>query len=139
MRRKEDEISDVECTDEVTVLTVDQDFFKALGAKIAERRKTLCFTKTDIATVLGCSQAMMASYESGRRRIPVSLLPTLAEKLHLSVGDLFEEEESKVSKRGPKSKFDVAIDRARALSKRDQYAVVNLIDALDVRKKAKAS
>jgi len=39
-------------------------FFKQLGARIAALRK------------------MVASYEVGRRRVPVSLLPPTAETLH---------------------------------------------------------
>lgn len=50
-------------------------FFKQLGARIAALRKDQGITKVQLAERLDLTQQMIASYEVGRRRVPVSLLP----------------------------------------------------------------
>jgi transcriptional regulator with XRE-family HTH domain len=49
-------------------------------------------TQVQLAGALGLSQQTINSYEVGRRRIPVSLLPRLASTLGVSVGQLLSEE-----------------------------------------------
>jgi transcriptional regulator with XRE-family HTH domain len=50
-----------------------------LGARIADLRKDQGMTQAQLAEILGLTQQMIASYEVGRRRVPVSLLPQIAE------------------------------------------------------------
>jgi transcriptional regulator with XRE-family HTH domain len=54
-------------------------FFQQLGARIAALRKDQGMTQVQLAETLGLTQQMIASYEVGRRRVPVSLLPQIAE------------------------------------------------------------
>src|SRR5690606_5854840 len=56
-------------------------FFIALGQRIAAQRKTQGITQVDLAERLGISQQAMNSFEKGRRRVPVSLLPLIAQTL----------------------------------------------------------
>ena len=53
-------------------------FFERLGTRVAELRRTQNITQVEMAATLGVSQQTINSYEVGRRRIPVSALPTLA-------------------------------------------------------------
>jgi len=65
-----------------SVMTQDEkEYFKVLGGRIALLRKELGLTQVQLAVTLGISQQMVASYEVGRRRIPVSMLPSLAQAL----------------------------------------------------------
>ena len=59
----------------------DREFFVQLGARVAELRKAKNITQIQMAELLGVSQQTINSYEVGRRRIPVSALPTLATAL----------------------------------------------------------
>src|ERR1700733_2848483 len=47
-------------------------FFKALGARIAALRKDSDITQVQLAQTLGVSQQTVASWEVGRRGVPVS-------------------------------------------------------------------
>jgi transcriptional regulator with XRE-family HTH domain len=56
-------------------------FFQQLGARIAALRKDQSLTQVQFAEILGLTQQMIASYEVGRRRVPVSLLPAFAARV----------------------------------------------------------
>ena len=59
-----------------------------LGQRIAMHRKELGVTQVEMAEKFGCSQSMIAGYESGVRRLPVSFLPELARMFEISVDEL---------------------------------------------------
>jgi transcriptional regulator with XRE-family HTH domain len=59
----------------------EKDYFKVLGARVAQLLKDQALTQVQLAEALGISQQMVASYEVGRRRIPVSMLQPLAQAL----------------------------------------------------------
>jgi len=63
-------------------------FFRELGARIAALRKEHGLTQTQLAETLDLTQQMVVSYEVGRRRVPVSLLPAIAEALAVSLEQL---------------------------------------------------
>ncbi len=76
-------------------------FYKALGTRIAERREEIKLTQTQVADALGIAQQTYAAYEIGRRRLPVSLLPDLAEVLDTNIDFLAgTSARSAASKRG---------------------------------------
>ena len=64
----------------------EKQFFRQLGGRIAALRKEQGLTQVQLAETLELTQQMVASYEVGRRRVPVSLLPSLARAL--SVNDI---------------------------------------------------
>ena len=94
----------------------DQRFFKAFGARIAELRKAQGFTQQQLADQLGLAQQVVASYEIGRRRVPISMLPALAIALAVSVDTLLGTGNG-AAKRGPTPKrnrtFDAVLAPAR--------------------------
>ncbi len=76
------------------------------------------------------TQQMVASYEVGRRRIPVSLLPSLARALSLSVEELIGEEAAATKKRGPTPQLQQKIERLTRLPKAQQKLVLQMLDGV---------
>jgi transcriptional regulator with XRE-family HTH domain len=105
-------------------------FFKALGARIAELRKTHGLTQVQLAGTLKLTQQMIASYEIGRRRVPVSLLPALAHALAVSVEALIGQREAAPGKRGPAPKLQQQMERIQRLPKAKQRFVMEMIDTV---------
>jgi transcriptional regulator with XRE-family HTH domain len=104
-------------------------FFKELGGRIAELRKAQNLTQQQLADELGLAQQVVASYEIGRRRVPVSTLPALARVLAVSIEGLIGEEE-KPAKRGPSPKLQRHLERISALPKPKQRAVMEVLEAV---------
>jgi len=71
-----------------TMNTRDEQFFKELGARIAQARKDHRLTPQTLAEQLGAAQQTLAHYEVGRARMPASMLPTVAWLLTLSLDEL---------------------------------------------------
>jgi transcriptional regulator with XRE-family HTH domain len=104
-------------------------FFKQLGARIAELRKSNGLTQMQLADLLGIAQQVVASYEIGRRRVPVSMLPTLAHALAVTVETLIGEE-TKPVKRGPSPKLQQQLERIGRLPKTKQRFVIEMLDTV---------
>jgi len=115
-----------------TIESMTQDekvFFKQLGARIAELRKNNGLTQIQLADLLGIAQQVVASYEIGRRRVPVSMLPTLAHVLAVTVETLIGEE-AKPVKRGPSPKLQQQLERIGRLPKTKQRFVIEMLDTV---------
>ena len=84
-------------------------FFIALGGRIAAQRKAQGITQVELAETLGVSQQAMNSFEKGRRRVPVSLLPVIAQTLQTTLDALVAHDSTPViaapKKRGPQKKI----------------------------------
>lgn len=109
-------------------------FFIALGARIAQQRKAQGITQVELAETLGVSQQAMNSFEKGRRRVPVSLLPVIAQTLHTTLDALVAQETAPATaapkKRGPQKKIRQQIEQIEALPVTKQRMVVQMIDAV---------
>jgi transcriptional regulator with XRE-family HTH domain len=105
----------------------DKRFFKEMGARIAQLRKEQNLTQQQLADELGLSQQIVASYEIGRRRIPVSTLPRLARTLGISVEALIGEQEAP-AKRGPTPKLQRHMERISELPKPQQRFLLQMIE-----------
>lgn len=106
-------------------------YFKALGARIAARRNELELTQVQIAEALGVAQQTYASYEVGRNRIPVSLLPQLALTLKMDADVLIGAPRKKQNgKRGPAPKYQHHIERISRLPKTRQRLVIEVLESL---------
>jgi len=80
---------------------------------------------------LGVSQQAVTAYESGQRRVPISLLPLLASTLGVTVEDLIGVPASRSSgKRGPAPKLQQQLEQIEALPKARQRVVSQMIDAM---------
>ena len=72
---------------ELDPMTQDEKlFFKQLGARIAALRKDQAMTQVQLAETMDVSQQTVASWEVGRRGVPVSNLPLLARTLGVGGG-----------------------------------------------------
>ncbi len=92
--------------------TKDEEFFKALGGRIALARKELGLTETQLAEQLGIAQQTLAHYEVGWLRLPASMLPVLAVALGSSFEELLGQSPSHpTGKRGPASRLAQQVER----------------------------
>ncbi|MGH8178552.1 MAG: helix-turn-helix domain-containing protein [Steroidobacter sp.] len=106
-------------------------FFRQLGARIAQLRKDRGLTQAQLAQVLELTQQMIASYEVGRRRVPVSLLPAIADALTISIEELIGRSPARASaKRGPAPKLQQQIERIGQLPKAQQRFVMQMLETV---------
>jgi len=105
-------------------------FFERLGARVAELRKEQNITQVEMAHTLGVSQQTINSYEVGRRRIPVSALPTLARSLGVSLEELLGDDAGAAKKRGPVPKLQQQIERIQQLPRTQQRFVMQMLDTV---------
>jgi transcriptional regulator with XRE-family HTH domain len=114
-----------------TPMTHDEKlFFKQLGARIAALRKDQAMTQVQLAAALELTQQMVASYEVGRRRVPVSLLPQIAETLTVSLDELIGKKNVQPAKRGPAPKLQQQIERIQQLPRTQQRFVMQMLDTV---------
>jgi transcriptional regulator with XRE-family HTH domain len=111
----------------------EQLFFKTMGARIATLRKASALTQVQLAETMGVSQQTVTAWESGRRGVPVSMVPTLARALGGSVEALVGERPTaanRVRGRGPAPKLQQQIDRISQLPKPQQRFVMQMLDTV---------
>jgi transcriptional regulator with XRE-family HTH domain len=120
------------CALGASVMTQDDKlFFKQLGARIAELRKQHGLTQTQLAETLELTQQMVASYEVGRRRVPVSLLPAIADALSVSLEELIGRSPARsAAKRGPVPKLQQQMERIGQLPKAKQRFVIEMLETV---------
>ena len=107
--------------------TNEDDFNKELGQRIAHSRKERGMTQQQLAEVLGLKQYAIASYETGRYRIPVTLLPSMAEALGVEVAALFGAEPDR-KKPGPAPKLQRQMKRISSLPREQQRSIMQVLD-----------
>ena len=115
----------------MAISTEDREFFVTLGVRIASLRRAHDVTQVQLAEALGVSQQTLQSYEVGRRRIPVSALPTVAQTLAVTLEELFgEEQKASRSKRGPAPKWEQQIKAISQLPKARQRFVSQMLETV---------
>lgn len=114
----------------VEAMTHDEKkFFKDLGARVASLRKEQGLTQVQLGELLGIAQQMVASYEVGRRRIPVSMLPKLAHALAVPLETLLGATNGG-AKRGPTPKLQRQMERIHQLPKARQKFLMEMIETV---------
>ncbi|MFN0130182.1 MAG: helix-turn-helix domain-containing protein [Verrucomicrobiales bacterium] len=113
----------------ISLSEADTDFFKALGQRIAQARKDAGLTQQQLADTLDIGQPVLASYEIGRRRVPVSALGPIAKALKVPVEHLLGEEPA-TAKRGPAPKLQRQIDQVATLPRAQQQFVSQFLDTV---------
>ncbi|KVC93808.1 XRE family transcriptional regulator [Burkholderia ubonensis] len=110
----------------------DERFFRELGERIANARKAHGLTQQQLADALGIAQQTLAHYEGGRSRLPVSMLPTLAQLLTLSFDELMGQAVNcgRSGKRGPTSRLQQQIAAIEQLPKAKQQFVSQMLDTV---------
>ena len=118
-------------TQYIAAMTQDEkDYFKVLGARVAQLRKEQALTQVQLAEALGISQQMVASYEVGRRRIPVSMLQALAQALSVDIDGLLGDAAKARAKRGPAPVLARHMERISALPKTQQKFVIQVLESV---------
>lgn len=113
------------------VTTEEQIFMAALGKRMTELRKASGMTQAQMAQVLEVSQQAVQSWEAGRRRIQISILPAVARLLSVSLEELLgEASERTPRKRGPASRLEQQIEVISQLPKARQKMVAEMLDAV---------
>jgi transcriptional regulator with XRE-family HTH domain len=114
----------------VAISKEERAFFVDLGARIAGLRKDQGITQVQLAELLDTAQQTITAYESGRRRVPVSALPTIARILGVSVEELIGEEPKAAARRGPAPKLQQQMERITRLPKAQQRFVMQMLDTV---------
>jgi transcriptional regulator with XRE-family HTH domain len=107
----------------------DKEFYKTLGERMARLRKEQQITQVQMAKLLNISQQHVASYECGRRKIPVAALPKLVKILGVSLEELLGMKSPK-AKPGPVSAFSRQVEQVKLLPKSKQKVVSEMVDAM---------
>jgi transcriptional regulator with XRE-family HTH domain len=106
-------------------------FFQTMGSRIARCRKEANLTQTQFAEALGIPQPQLASYEIGRRRVPVSMLPRLARLLAVPIETLIGEDDTQpAGRRGPASRIQQQLERIQRLPRTKQRFVMQMLDTV---------
>ena len=117
----------------------EQPYFQSLGQRIAKARSAADLTQAQLADALGISQPQLASYEVGRRRVPVSMLPKLAKLLGTPIEALIGEDDGsgapaafmqRRTRRGPVSRLEQQLDAVARLPKAEQKIVTRFLDTM---------
>lgn len=108
----------------------DRVFFAQLGSRIAQLRKEHGITQAQLAEALDVSQQTVQAYEVGRRRVPVSALPTLARTLATPIEELLGSSTAAARRRGPAPRLQRQLESLSALPKPKQRAVMDVIEAM---------
>ena len=109
------------------MVTSLEDFFIEFGERLKALRLDHGLTQVQIAAVLEVSQQQYLSFEKGRRRIPIAMLPRLAHLLDVSTDELLGITAPK-RKRGPSSKLERQLEQLRQLPRSKQRFVSEMID-----------
>jgi len=103
-------------------------FLIDLGNRIAKFRKEHNLTQDELAKKMGVQQSSIASYESGRRQIPITQLFFLSEILYVDIEDLLGLNK-KINKPGPISRLEKMIKEIQKLPKRKQELVIEFFES----------
>ncbi len=121
----------VKTTMAAPVTNEEQIFMATLGKRMSELRKASGLTQAQMAQTLNVSQQAVQSWEAGRRRIQISVLPAVAKLLSVSLeGLLGEETAHPPRKRGPASRLEQQIEVISQLPKSRQKMAAEMLDAV---------
>lgn len=116
----------------VQMASGDSAFFTALGKRIAQLRIERDMTQQQLADALGIAQQTLGNYETGRSRLPISLLPVLTDRLAVSLDDLLGQSTraSRAKKPGPIPKLQQQLEQLSQLPKAQQKFVSQMLDTV---------
>ena len=109
--------------------TEDYSFFETLGERIAQNRQDIHLTQAKMAELLGISQQQYACFETGKRKIPASLLVKLANIFGTTTDSLLGNEK-KPQRRGPTPKLLQQIEQVSRMPQSKQKLVIEMLDAI---------
>ena len=108
-------------------------FCKTLGRRIATLRQEVGVSQRTLAAELGIAQQTLAHYEVGRLRVPVWLVPPLAQRFGVPTDTLLGLDPrpgQAGGKRGPTPQLQRRLERLTRLPKAQQQLVLAMLDGL---------
>lgn len=109
----------------------EQVFMTESVNRISALHRDTGLTQVQMAEALNISQQAVQSWEAGRRRIQIPILPAVARLLSVSLeGLLGEETENTPRKRGPASRLEQQVQTISQLPKSKQKLVSEMLDAV---------
>ena len=106
----------------------DQQFLETLGERIRELRKAQGMTQEDLAERMDVTQALIASYESARRSIPLRKLCLLADIFGIPIQEVVGHTAPRRHKPGPASKLERRLEEIERLPRSEQKFVIRMLD-----------
>jgi transcriptional regulator with XRE-family HTH domain len=103
-------------------------FYKEVGSRISDTRKERNISQLDLAKKLNIPQSSLACYETGKRRLPASLLFEIAESLNSDVSAFFPVTGKR--KPGPTSRVDTELAKVKVLPAKQQKIIIDLIESV---------
>jgi len=113
---------------------VPRNLFLKIGKKIAFARVEIGLSQQQLSQKVGISQSLLALYELGKRRIPISTLFDIASILSVSLDELLPTNK----RHGPIPKVDRELSRVKTFSKGEQQVVIDVIKSIANNSKNKA-
>ena len=104
------------------------EFSVKFGNRMANIRRQQGITQVQLAKTLGITQQSVASYEVGRRKLPLHLLHPVSKALSVSLQDLLGVKNN--SRRGPSSKLHKQVEKIRQLPKSKQKIAMDMLDTV---------
>lgn len=112
------------------IMQSDEQFLRDLGERIRELRKARGMTQSELAGRLGVTQALIASYESARRSVPLRKLCLLAEALGVSIEDCIGRAAPRRRRKpGPPSQIERKLMELEKLPRNEQQFVIRMLDS----------
>ncbi len=108
----------------------DKQFVKELGRRVAQLRQEAGLSQQVVADHLGIAQQTLAHYEGGRLRLPVVLVPKLAQLFGVPTDALLGVPGARAGKRGPAPKLQHQLERLQRLPKAKQKLILELLDGM---------
>ena len=113
----------------MSALILDFPVQQDLPKRLAELRKAEGLTQVQVAQKLGITQGSYAHYERGIRRVPLEMIPKIAEAIGSNEEALLGLKPTK-SKRGPLSKLEKRFEKVRSLPKKEQELAIDMLDRI---------
>jgi DNA-binding XRE family transcriptional regulator len=108
----------------------ERSFFVSFSERIAALHRQHSATQVQLAEAF-VSQQTMPSYEVGRRRIPVSALPAVAQTLSVSLDELFGEAPKPArGRRGPVPQWQEQMEAIAKLPRARQRFVTQMLQTV---------
>ena len=111
------------------IMENDEQFMRDLGERIRELRKARGLTQNELAERLGVTQALIASYESARRSVPLRKLVQLTEVLGVSIEEVVGQAAPRRRKPGPASQLERKLMELEKLPRSEQQFVIRMLDS----------
>ncbi|MFP1825706.1 helix-turn-helix domain-containing protein [Lonsdalea quercina] len=121
-----------------SISSEEQVFMTASGKRITILRKETGLTQVQMAKDLNVFQLAVQSWEAGKRRIQIPILPAVAKILLVSLeGLLGEEAENTPRKRGPSDDLALQFEAVSGMPDEERRIIKALLDGMILKYQAK--